>query len=214
VSKSAQVRQSGPASSIWRKSSVPPQFAHATSLIGAMTRMSVRADGPLVDSFTPTAPPTPSSSRFGRRRGELAAEPERPGRRDLHPGHASRRAHRPVQRLVTTRNRAAPVPTGSVSHDRRALAERHAAGMAWLAGHRAHHRRRPLRRLQQPGLAHRPSSCPARTGSARAPPGTTSTCRGPPPPAAKTLLVPETPRTPVDLPVRRRSWSSMISRWR
>jgi hypothetical protein len=28
------------------------------------------------------------------------------------------------------------------------------------------------------------------------------------------LLVPETPRTPVDLPVRRRSWSSMISRWR
>jgi hypothetical protein len=28
------------------------------------------------------------------------------------------------------------------------------------------------------------------------------------------LLLPETPRTPVDLPVRRRSWSSMISRWR
>ena len=28
------------------------------------------------------------------------------------------------------------------------------------------------------------------------------------------LLVPEMPRTPVDLPVRRQPWSSMISRWR
>jgi hypothetical protein len=28
------------------------------------------------------------------------------------------------------------------------------------------------------------------------------------------LWVPETLRTPVDLPIRRRSWPSMISRWR